>query len=115
MSTDFAVAAKNSPNIFRDNTPAKNDVVNYTIDFSAWAEDNDTIDSVTWTVESGQVGIDDQDLDDNIASANVTFNERGFACISIFAIGVNLKRKVFLYLNAKDPTYGTLDDYGINS
>lgn len=101
MSTKFKVTARSKKNKFTD-TVSITDAVTYEIDFSAWQEDNSTVTSVTWAVESGQAGISGEALASGVASALITFSEQGRNLISILATTATEKKKIWIEVYSKD-------------
>lgn len=111
MSTKFYVPAKAKPDFFRDNV-SLNDAVKYEIDFSPWQEDNSDITSVTWTVEYGEAAISGQTEMSGLASALLTFAQRGRNLISIKAASASEVKQVWLEVYAKELQLPQ-DDYGL--
>lgn len=82
MARDYFITARNNPDVFRD-VQKKGGVETYTFDASAWAEDNNTITTATWSVEKGNATISGQALASNVASAQVSFPEAGGSLIKL--------------------------------
>ena len=113
MTTEIVVSAKN--NVARHQVNVSlGDVEPCEIDFRPWQEDNATITSATWTVESGNVAISGEALVSGLASALLTFASAGRSMISVLATTASAKKKVYLEVYAKDQRLET-DDYGVNS
>lgn len=110
MSTDFVVSAKSNPSKVSSNV-CKGDAVTYEFDFTPWQEDNSTITSVTWTLESGSAAISNKVLTSGVATALVTFTDAGRNIISVLAATATEKKKVFLDVTARDQQL-IADDYG---
>lgn len=110
MSTDFVVSAKNNPTRLQSNV-SKGDAELYTIDFTPWQEDNDTIISTTWTLESGDAAITGQSLVSGVASALVTFTNSGRNMVSVLATTATAKKKAWIEILARDQQL-SVDDYG---
>lgn len=113
MSTKYKISARSRKNKFVDNVSFK-DAVTYEIDFSAWEEDNNTITSVTWTVDYGQVSVSNESLSSGVASALLTFTEQGRNLVSVLADTGTEKKQIWLEIYAKDYEYEP-NDYGIQS
>lgn len=112
MATDFFISAENNVQKFVDVT-FKDAVVKYSFDFSAWADDNATITSVTWTVKSGAAAVSSESLTSNVATALVTFGNQGGNLIQIKAVTASNGTYVaYLDVLSKNPTMGT-NDYGL--
>ena len=111
MATKYYVTSENNQNPLKD-VSFKGAIKTYSFDFSPWAEDNNTVTSITWTNESGQASISGQALANNVATAQVTFAEDGGNLISVLADTGTEKYKVFLDVLAKDPKRQA-NDYGL--
>ena len=110
MSTNFYITSENNQQKFRD-AVFKGSVVTYQFDFSQWAEENNTVSTVTWSVESGSATIAGQALSSNVASAQVTLPAVGGNLIKVVADTGTEKYVTFLEILAKDLDE-PLDDYG---
>ncbi len=84
MARDFVVTAKLGTPIIKDSAVIDT-VYTYQIDYSPWAEDNNSINSVTWTVDAGSASISGETLSSDVASAQVTFSNEGRNLIKIKA------------------------------
>lgn len=111
MSTNFVVTAKLTSDQYYD-VVVKGDIVKYQFDFTPWQEDNDTISTVTWTVESGSAVLSGQALASGVASARVSVPEEGRSFISILATTPTVKKKLWLVVEAKDASI-SMSDYGL--
>jgi hypothetical protein len=111
MSKKYKIAAKGRKNKFADNL-SLNDAESYEFDFSAWQEDNNTITSATWTVESGQVSITNEALASGVASALLTFSEQGKSLVSVLVDTGTEKKQIWLEVYAKNYE-DQATDYGI--
>lgn len=110
MGELFYVAAKYNVQQYTD-MASKGDTKKYTFDFSAWQEDNDTITSVVWNVESGQVALGTQTLVAGVASTLITFNEAGRALVSgVASTASGITKKIWLAIRAYDNKLA-YDDY----
>lgn len=89
------------------------EIKKYEIDFSPWAEDHSDITSVTWTVKSGQAGVSNETLSNNIVSAIVTFNQRGRSMIEVKAETGTEVKMIWFDLFTHDPSRIYVYDYGI--
>lgn len=112
MSKKYFVPASSKPDAFSD-VVSINDVETYSIDLTAWEEDNNTITTATWTNENGNVGISGVATANGVTQADLTFNEKGRALISILVETSTQKKKVWLSIRIKDLETCS-DDYGIN-
>lgn len=111
MSTDYTITAKGSPDVFLDRVSV-GDAVKYVFDFSPWQEDNNTITSVTWSIEKGMLTIEEQALSNGVASALVTFSQSGKSLVGIIADTGSEKKKAWLEVSAKDAHVNNeVDDY----
>lgn len=113
MSKIFPVVAEGQPNIFSD-VVSEGDVIRYEFDFTAWQEDNSTITSASWVVESGDVAVSGQALSSGVLSALITAANAGRALVSVLASTANEKKKVWLDLRIADPNCFIVDDYGFS-
>lgn len=84
----------------------------YQIDYSPWAEENNNVTTVTWTVQSGNASVSAEALSSNVASALITFSSAGRNLIQVKA---DTGTEIFVtYLNiyVRDPEYDFTNDYG---
>ena len=112
MATEFFITANNNPQIFRD-VAFKDAVKTYSFDFSAWAEDNHAVTSVTWTVKAGSATVAGQALASSVATAQVTFGSEGGTLLQIKAVTGTETYVSYLDILAKDPNATTDNDYGV--
>jgi hypothetical protein len=104
---------------YTNNSPKFNDIVSindiktYEIDFKAWAADNHNVNSVDWSVVSGQASINSTSLTSNIASAVIEFNQANNILIKITATTSVEKYIVWLEIKVKDLTLDFISDYGM--
>lgn len=110
MPTNFVITAKG--NVIQNDLVNKGEAIEYSFDFSPWAEDNSDLETVTWTVKYGQVSVTNTADSDNIATALLTFSQSGGNLVEIKAEGEDGEIVVTnLDVMAKDQnTYS--DDYG---
>lgn len=81
-------------------------------DYSGWADDNGTVTSVTWTLDSGDAAISSESLSSNVASALITTSSEGRSLIKIAATdGTNIDIQ-WLDISSKDMMLQS-DDYGL--
>ena len=113
MSTKFTVPARVQKDRFND-VVSINDAITYEFDFTAWQEDNNTITSATWTVETGNASVSNESLSSGVASALLTFSESGYSLISILVDTGTEKKKVWLETSTKDMKYEPYD-YGLGT
>lgn len=110
MTTKFYITSEDNPQVLQD-IGMKGAVVKYSFDFSQWAEQNDGVDTVTWTVEAGDVTVSGTAIASNVATGLVTMSNAGANLIKLLAsTSDGMKRVVKLDLLVKDPLQGT-DDY----
>ena len=76
----------------------KNDILNYTEDFSSWLID-ETLASVEWEVKAAGILIADDVFDDNTATAQLTFNKVGGYTVCITATKTNSTDKLTVQKN----------------
>ena len=114
MSVSFTLTSKTRVDSFKD-TVSIGDAVTYEFDCTPWQEDNNTISSATWTVESGNASISGQSLVSGVASALITFSQAGKALISLLLTTATEKKKIWLEIRCKDLQAPLGDDYGISS
>lgn len=112
MKTIYVTAQNELKTPYKDRA-YKSDVKTYQIDFAPWAEDNATVTSVTWTVESGDVAVSGNALSSNVATANITMTDTGKALVKIQATAGSLKKSVYLDIKVNDPDTFFDNDYGI--
>lgn len=110
MTTNFVVTAKLPTDRIYD-VVSKGDTVKYQFDFTPWQEDNDTISSISWTVESGQAAVSNQTFLSGVSTALLAFPEDGRSFITVLATTPTVKKKLWLVVEAKDVMLFT-DDYG---
>lgn len=113
MSVRFTLTSKTKVDVFRD-TASIGDVVKYEFDCTAWQDDNDTITSVTWALESGQASIASQALSSGLVSGIVTLSQSGKALISLLLNTATRKKKIWLEIGVKDLEMPA-DDYGFTA
>lgn len=113
MSVQFTLPSKTRIDSFKDRASI-NDAITYIFDCAAWQEDNSTITSATWVVESGTASISGQTLSSGIVSALVTFSQAGKALISILLNTATQKKKMWLEVGVRDMKIAA-DDYGIST
>lgn len=112
MARTYVITAQHNPlDGFKD-TLTKGDKRKYSFDFSPWAEDNNTISAVTWTVESGSATISAEALSSNVATALITVADTGRSIIKIAADTGTEQYIVWLNVFVRDPSYEYVNDYG---
>lgn len=109
MSTNFIVTSKDNPRKFYD-VASKGDTIKYQFDFTPWQDDNDTITSVTWTLESGQATISNQVLTAGVATALVAFSQDGRSVISVTATTQTTVKKTYLCIRSRDEAFDFTED-----
>ena len=92
----------------------KGDIKKHTFDFSSWVDDNGTVTSVTWTVESGQVTITSEALASNVNTLVLTTNEPGTSMIKGIATDGTHSEVIYVRIKTKDPqALWVIPDYGL--
>ena len=91
----FAVTALNSSRVFRAQN-LKGDKEQFILDFSPWAEDNETITSVSWSIKAGSATISGENLIDDIASAYIALDDTDGALIEVTATTANLVKTAYI-------------------
>lgn len=114
MSVSFTLTTKTRVDEFKD-TASINDAIVYEFDLTPWQEDNATIVSVDWALQSGNAAISDQALVAGVASALVTFNTRGRVIIALLISTATSVKKIWLEVRVKDIHMSMSDDYGFCS
>lgn len=109
---DYVITANNNQGIHKDRA-YKDSVVTYQFDFSPWAEDNNSVSTVTWTSKSGQASISGEALASNVATAQVTFSEAGGNLIQVKADTGTEIYTAHLDILVKDPSRLATNDYGL--
>ena len=100
-----------------DNSSRTRDSINigsarsYNIDFSPWAENNNTVTSVTWTVKNGSASISGESLTSNVANALITFSQAEKNLIEIKGITTSETFVTYLEVLVKDPSLDFINDY----
>lgn len=111
MAVEFVIPAKGDNRIYKDATYI-GEANTYSFDFSPWAEDNNTVTGVTWTVDSGNGAISGEALSSNVATALVTTSTVGRTLIKVTATTGTEIYVAYLDILTKEP-YNTDDDYGL--
>lgn len=113
MSVQFTLSSKTKLDTYKDSASI-GDAITYSFDLTPWQEDNSNITSVSWSVEGGygNASISNESLVGGIASALITFNQRGKSLVAIQINSATQKKKVWLEVNVKDLQIQA-DDYGI--
>lgn len=110
MPTQFTITAEKNPEILHD-AVNEGSAVEYSFDFTPWAQDNSDVSAVTWTVDSGQATVSGAALANGIATALVTFAQSGGSLIKVKATGSGGEIIVAnLNVLARDPV-GCSEDY----
>jgi len=82
-------------------------------DLKPLEEDIGTVNSVTWTVKSGQAAVSGESLSSSIASALITVSEVGRSRIEVqFTDGTEIAVRT-LFIRAREPQTTANDDYGL--
>jgi hypothetical protein len=110
INRKISIKATNNSERFYD-VVSIDDKKTYQIDFSPWAEDNHSVSSINWSVESGEASISGQSLTSNVASALITFASSERNLIKIKATTSSEVYVVWLEIKVKDPTFDFTDDY----
>jgi len=113
MGTRFAVTAKQTADVYADEV-AVGDSISYSFDATPWQEDNSTITSAVWALESGNVTVTDKTLVSGVASALISASEPGRSIVSVLLQTSAAVKKIYLVVHAKDNTATyTHSDYGL--
>lgn len=102
MTRKYYITAEENPNIVKDQFNI-NSKRSYSLDFSPWAEDNNNLSSVTWTVKTGQASITSETLSSNVVTANIEATQEGRNIIEILADTGTEKYSTYLDLYVRDP------------
>jgi len=108
--TDFFVANEQRIQV-REILHFADDIKKHSVDFSMWVDDNATVTSVTWTVESGSASISNESLTSNKSTITVTTTESGFSMLKAVATDGTHSEAVYIRLRARDPQEFPIDDY----
>lgn len=108
--TDFVIDSQTRQQVLRILQFA-GDVVTHRLDFNPWADDNGTVTSVTWTVESGSASIAGSALSSNTASTRVTTTDADSGIIKAVATDGTRSKAIYIYYVCKDPSATTIIDY----
>ncbi len=111
MPTTFIVVSENNLQAFND-VSFEDATITYQFDFSPWAEDNNTVTSVVWSVEQGDATISNESLTSNVAEAQVNFPSNGGSSIKLVADTGTEKYVVWLNITAKSPR-NPVNDFGL--
>lgn len=90
----------------------KDDVLTVTVDFSAWAEDNGSVTSATWTAKTGNASVASEALSSNVATAVLTTATTGGSMIEIKGAGSTHAKHVNIRVWCIDPYAVPPYDYG---
>jgi len=113
MSVNFNLTSKTKVDVFKDNASVQ-DVTNYQIDCTAWQEDNDTITSAAWSIESGSASIASEAVTAGVVSARITFNQSGKVLLSVLISTATVKKKIWIEILVRDRDC-LADDYGMGT
>jgi len=108
--TDFFVSNEQRIGV-REIIHYKGDIKKHSVDFSMWVDDNATVTSVTWTIESGQASITSESLSSNKSTIVVSTTESGFSMLKAVATDGTHGEAVYIELRARDPQTFFRDDY----
>lgn len=100
---DFFITANNSLTTPNTHRAFKGEIVPFSFDFSAWADDNAALTSATWTVESGDATVSGTALNSNVATGNVTVSNEGKSLIKVSGTTGTLTKVVYLSIYADEP------------
>lgn len=78
-------------------------------DWSAWAEDNGTLTTATWVLESGSASIAGESLTSNVGQAQITTAETGTSLIKVTATDGTDIDVQYLEVRAFEPQTDNLD------
>lgn len=108
---DYVITSENNPQIFKD-ANNKDAVITYQFDYAPWAEENNAVTTVTWTLKSGQATISGETLSSNVASAQIALDEIGSALYEVKAETGTEKYVTFLDIFIRDQNR-IVNDYGL--
>ena len=108
--TDFYISAANRQQVRRILQFA-GDARKHTFDFNSWADDNGTVTTATWTVESGQATITGKTLTSNVASGIITTTYADSGMIKLSVTDGTHTKVVFIRYVCKDPQSPEANDY----
>lgn len=111
MSKTFYVTTKKTPKGFAL-TASEGDAQTVRLDFSAWAEDNAALTSVTWAVSSGNATVSGTSLTDSVAQALITTASLGDSTIKVSATDGTTTKVAYLRVKAEAVEAGRVYDYG---
>lgn len=111
---DFYIDSNNRQQVRRV-LQFKGDARQHSFDFGPWADDNGTVTTATWTVESGQATISGKTLASNVASAIITTPEADNGMITLSVTDGTHTKVVYIRYRCKDPQAVITDDYGLCS
>ena len=92
----------------------KGDMKKLSVDASSWADDNGTVSSAVWSVESGSVSIGTEALSSNVASIILTTSVADKAMIKLVITDGTHSEALYIRIVTKDPTVtARIPDYGM--
>ncbi len=81
-------------------------------DWSAWAEENGALTSVTWAVQDGSAAISSETLSSSVAQAKVTTSQRGWSLVKLTAASASATDIQYFRVLCSKPNQ-FIDDYGM--
>jgi hypothetical protein len=102
MAKEYVIRARDNINSHKDQFNIRGKRT-YSFDFTPWAEDNNTVTSVTWTSKHGQASITGQALASNVATAQIEATEDGRNLIEVLADTGTEKFSAYLDIFVRDP------------
>jgi len=91
----------------------KGDIKSLSVDCSSWADDNGTVTTATWTVESGSLTIGTKALASNVASCILTTSTAGASMVKLVVTDGTHSEAMYIRVLVKDPQTATIPDYGL--
>ena len=89
----------------------KGDVKSLDVDCSPWADDNGTVTTATWSVESGSASIGTEALASNVASMLLTTSVADSGVIKLVVTDGTHSEALYINYIVKDPQAYPTDDY----
>lgn len=106
----FTIKAFHTNKIFQDNVSI-DQAKSYTIDLTAWAEENNNITTATWSNENGTASISNESLTSNIISALITFTNSETNLIKVVLNTGTQTLVLWIKILVDDPERNITNDY----
>ena len=110
---DFYLGSKTRQQI-RQVLQFKGDAKALSVDCSPWKDDNGTVSTATWSVESGSASISSEALTSNVASCLLTTSSPGTSMIKLVVTDGTHSEAIYIKCKCKDPqtAFDVATDYG---